>query len=126
MFAQVWQYVVRGNYRSAAATVIDHGRFTVTDKTYPGMIELANAAVRGVVYFDVTAQDVAALDAFEGPDYRRDCIAASLDSGEILKVSTYIYLDQARLSARPWLPEQFQMQRFLATYCRPDAKSDAD
>jgi gamma-glutamylcyclotransferase (GGCT)/AIG2-like uncharacterized protein YtfP len=117
MFPQVWQRVVRGSYRSAAATAAGHGRFAIIGETYPGMVALAGAAVRGVVYFDVAPDDVAALNTFEGPDYRLDKIAVTLDSGENVKAGTYIYLESARLSNRPWLPERFQMQRFLDTYC---------
>lgn len=117
MFPPVWERVVRARYRSMQATVSDHARFAIVGATYPGMIAQAGTAVRGVLYFDVSAQDVAALDAFEGSDYRREPVRATLESGETVTAGTYLYLDVARLAAAPWRPEAFQLQRFLQTYC---------
>jgi gamma-glutamylcyclotransferase (GGCT)/AIG2-like uncharacterized protein YtfP len=118
MFPEVWERVVRGRYRSVPAEVPNHARFAIKDETYPGMVAAAGGTVRGVVYFDVTPRDVAALDAFEGADYRRDDLPARLVSGEVVTVGTYIYLDAARLTELRWQPESFQMQRFLNSYCR--------
>lgn len=118
MFPQVWQRVVRGSYRSAPATMHDHTRYALQGETYPGMIAEAGSSVPGVVYFDVDAQDVALLDAFEGVEYRRDALLAQLDRGEAVNVETYIFQLPELLSDQPWLPEAFQMQRFLDSYCR--------
>lgn len=118
MFPEVWRRVVRGHYRSAPATVRDHARFVVKGETYPGMVSAADETVRGIVYFDVAPHDVDALDAFEGEDYRRIDLQASLDSGETITAGTYIYLNPARLTQARWQPETFQMQCFLDTYCR--------
>lgn len=117
MFADVWQRVVRGSYRSAPASMPGHARFAVKGETYPGMVPAAGATVRGVMYFDVAPRDIAALDAFEGADYRRADLQAVLDSGEAITASAYIYRDVQRLEHTGWRPEAFQMQRFLDTYC---------
>jgi gamma-glutamylcyclotransferase (GGCT)/AIG2-like uncharacterized protein YtfP len=82
------------------------------------MVPAAGETVHGVVYFDVTEQDIAALDAFEGSDYRRELVTAETASGQIVTAGAYIYLDAARLADAPWHPEAFQMERFLNTYCR--------
>ena len=74
MFPEIWQRVVRGDYRSAPATAPGYARYALADDTYPEMIVNEKATVEGVFYFDVDAQDVAALDAFEGSEYRRDSI----------------------------------------------------
>lgn len=118
MFPEVWQRVVRGNYLSAPAVVLDHARYALRGETYPGMIAEVGGAVPGVLYFEVDAQDVALLDAFEGVEYRRDRLPARLDSGEAVQVETYIFQLPALLSDQPWRPEVFQMQRFLDSYCR--------
>jgi gamma-glutamylcyclotransferase (GGCT)/AIG2-like uncharacterized protein YtfP len=118
MFPEIWNRVVRGRYRCAPVIVTDHARFAITGETYPGMVPASGETVRGVVYFDVTPQDIAALDVFEGGDYRRDTVHANLDSGEPVTADSYIYLHATRLANTPWDPEAFQMQRFLNTYCR--------
>lgn len=118
MFPQVWRRVVRGDYRSAAAVLDGHARYALAGETYPGAIARAGARIAGIVYFDVSEADVAALDAFEGSEYRRDRVRVRLASGEAADAHTYIYLLPQKLSESLWLPETFQMQRFLGTYCR--------
>lgn len=118
MFPDVWERVVRGSYQCSPATVYGCARFAIAGETYPGMIEQADASVEGILYFDVDAADLAALDAFEGDDYRRVVLQAKLESGGTIEAGTYLYLVAARLTSQPWLPEAFQMQRFLGTYCR--------
>jgi gamma-glutamylcyclotransferase (GGCT)/AIG2-like uncharacterized protein YtfP len=117
MFPEVWNRVVVGRYRSAPAGVTGHARFAITGESYPGMVPAAGETVRGVVYFDVTPQDIAALDVFEGSDYRRDTLYAKLDSGETVTADSYIYLRATRLADGRWDPEAFPMQRFLNAYC---------
>jgi gamma-glutamylcyclotransferase (GGCT)/AIG2-like uncharacterized protein YtfP len=118
MFPEVWNRVVRGRYRCAHAIVADHARFAIIAETYPGMVPAPGERVQGVVHFDVAPQDIAALDAFEGSDYRRATLRAQLGSGETVTADAYIYLHATRLANTPWNPEAFQMQCFLNTYCR--------
>lgn len=117
MFPPVWDRVVEGRYRRAEAVVEGCQRYEVKAETYPGMVRAAGQSVRGVVYFDVGTRDLAALDAFEGEDYRREALTAILANGERITVSAYLYLPAERLSARIWEPEGFRMQQFLDTYC---------
>lgn len=118
MFLQVWQRVVRGTYRSARARLDGHARFEIDNETYPGVIPQAGASVDGLLYFDVSPQDLAALDAFEGSEYRRDEVRVSLESGETVDAGVYLYLYPEKLSESPWIPEAFRMERFIGTYCR--------
>jgi len=83
MFPEVWQRVVRGDYRSAPAVLDGHARFALAGETYPGAIARSGAIVAGIVYFDVSDADVAALDAFEGSQYRRDRVRIRLDGGAL-------------------------------------------
>ena len=118
MFPQIWRRVVRGSYRPAPATAHDFIRLALADDTYPGMVARAGEQVDGVLYCDVDAQDVAALDAFEGCEYERSEIAVKMPAGEIVIAGTYIFLARQRLSAVSWEPQAFQMSRFIGAYCR--------
>jgi gamma-glutamylcyclotransferase (GGCT)/AIG2-like uncharacterized protein YtfP len=117
MFPQVWSRVVAGSYRSVPATAPGHARFVVTGETYPGMVAQSSASVEGVLYLDVGSDDLAALDRFEGGEYRRAVIEVELDDGSRAPAATYIYTGE-RLSAAAWDPAAFELQRFLQSYCR--------
>lgn len=117
MFPEIWQRVVRGNYRSATATLPGFARYALADDTYPGMVAQAEAVVEGLLYYDVAPPDLAALDAFEGREYRREKVNVVIESGETVIACTYIFLAKQRLSGLPWEPQAFQMSRFIGTYC---------
>jgi gamma-glutamylcyclotransferase (GGCT)/AIG2-like uncharacterized protein YtfP len=117
MFSDVWERVVHGRYRNAPATLAGHARYAITGETYPGMVARTDAVVTGVVYFDVAPEDLAALDAFEGEEYRRVTVTVAQGDART-SADTYLYLPREKLSDSPWNPDAFQMQRFLATYCR--------
>jgi gamma-glutamylcyclotransferase (GGCT)/AIG2-like uncharacterized protein YtfP len=117
MFAPVWRQVVRRRYRSAAARVDGHARYIVIGEDYPGMIAQAENHVDGVVYFDIEPADLAALDRFEGAEYRRASVVLEID-GRQVRADTYLYIDAAGLSAQPWRPEDFPLQHFIQRHCR--------
>lgn len=117
MFPAIWQRVVCGAYRSESAVLHDHARFALIDDTYPGVVPHVAATVEGVLYCDVDAADVAALDAFEGSEYRRDTVTVTLASGTTIVAQTYVFLATHRLSAQAWEPQAFRMSRFIETYC---------
>lgn len=118
MFAPVWQRVVQGTYRSAPARLDNYARFAITGETYPGMVAEDGASVIGVLYLDVSERDIAALDAFEGSEYRREDVLVTLETGETIAAGTYIYLLPEKLSQSPWSPEAFRLERFIGSYCR--------
>jgi gamma-glutamylcyclotransferase (GGCT)/AIG2-like uncharacterized protein YtfP len=122
MFPEVWERVVRGAYSHAVAAASGFRCYAVQGETYPGMIAADGAAsppdrVEGIVYFDVSLEDLAALDSFEGGDYRRVEIAASLPDGTSVNASAYLYLPQEKLAPEPWSRENFQLKSFLRSYC---------
>ncbi|HEY0845610.1 MAG TPA: gamma-glutamylcyclotransferase family protein [Noviherbaspirillum sp.] len=118
MFARIWGRVVRGEYASMPAVAYGHARYAIRGETYPGMVARSGASVEGVLYFDVGHEDIGALDAFEGSEYRRASIAVTLPGGESVQADTYIYLLPEKLSESPWSPDAFEMERFIGTYCR--------
>ena len=123
MFDPVWSGVVRGRYRSLPAVVADHARHAVRGETYPGVVERAGAEVRGRLWLDVSADDLARLDAFEGADYRR--VTVSVSAGEparAMQAQMYLYVRPERLEAAPWDEVWFEREgiaRFLRAYCAP-------
>ena len=118
MFAPVWQRVVAGTYRQVVADIRDHARYAVIGETYPGLVASVGANVQGVLYFAVASEDVAALDLFEGPDYRRETVVVCLPDGTKVMAETYFYCKKDALSNQFWNPQTFDLQRFINSYCR--------
>jgi gamma-glutamylcyclotransferase (GGCT)/AIG2-like uncharacterized protein YtfP len=118
MFDEVWTRVVKGRYRSIAATLADHARFAVADQDYPGMIPLGGGRVEGVLHLDVDEADLARLDRFEGDDYLRLSVSLACADGATRAGETYVYLLRDRLLESSWDPGAFAMAHFIATYCR--------
>lgn len=116
MFPEVWEKVLQGSYERTRGTACGYARYSVSGMTYPGMIAQAGSSVDGVVYFDISDDDLAILDAFEGENYQRRSVALQLADGRRIEAQTYLFLEPEELSNQPWDPEQFAMQRFLQSY----------
>ena len=112
MYPQVWDRVVRGRYRSAAALLPGIRRCALLGLSYPGAVPDAGAHIHGRVYFDVDAEDLARLDAFEASEYRRDDVVVSLpaEAGAAAPAQVYVYLDASRLEARDWDAQRFERE----------------
>ncbi|CAO3579184.1 unnamed protein product [Absidia cylindrospora] len=79
-----------------------HRRYAVKHATYPGVLESDNTAdqVHGILCQGLTLRDVAALDDYEGDEYKRQMTKVSLemddqghdDQGKTTPVSCQVYL----------------------------------
>ena len=81
------------------------------------MVAKPGQSVRGVVYVDVSDEDMAARYVFEGSDTRRIPVTVTLEDGEAVQGHIYLYRRLDKLSDSPWRPESFQIARFIGTYC---------
>jgi gamma-glutamylcyclotransferase (GGCT)/AIG2-like uncharacterized protein YtfP len=116
MFDEVWRQVVTGHYRSTPAMLRHHQRHALTGLSYPGVVAAPGEQVAGRLYLDVSADDIARLDAFEGREYRRDLLQVVLAGGALASAWTYIWLDPQRVSGKPWASDAFELHEFLQTY----------
>ena len=132
MYRRVWEHIVTGAYRSCSAVLHGYVRRRIRGKTYPALARAAPAdAVAGVVYLDISATDLAALDAFEeeGTAYVRRLVPVTLGNGSTLHAWTYVYRHPNDVEHTAWEPAQFEradLDRFLATYGRDHAPRVAD
>jgi len=111
MYPEVWDRVVRGRYRSAAAQLTGFRRRALTDASYPAAVSEAGARIRGRVYFDVAADDLARLDAFEASEYRREEVEVQADTpaGPVTaRAQVYVYLVVSRLAPQDWDEQRFE------------------
>ena len=119
MFEDVWNRLVRGNYLSQKATLMGYARRSVKNDEYPVIFQ-ADELVEGVVYYDITEEDMITLDAFEGEYYERKEVEL-LVKNEPVNACVYVlkehYFDI--IDPKPWSEAHFAtegIKRFLANY----------
>ena len=119
MFEPVWNRLVKGNYLSQKATLKGYARRSVKNDEYP-VIFPADESVEGVVYYDITDEDMITLDTFEGEYYERKEVEL-LVKGTPLQACVYVlkekYFDI--IDPKPWSETLFATEginRFLVNY----------
>ena len=65
-------------------------------RVYPALVKTAADAAPGLLLDDLSALDLAVLDAFEGDEYRRESISVIADG---LSLTAYAYLPVAAIAA---------------------------
>ena len=122
MFPPVWSTVVAGRYRSAEAWLDGHRRRAVRGQSYPALVPGAAAdRVRGVVYLDVSADDLARLDRFEGAAYARQEVDCALADGGTVRAWVYTVKPEhaGAVTDQDWDPDWFAREgihQFRAGY----------
>jgi gamma-glutamylcyclotransferase (GGCT)/AIG2-like uncharacterized protein YtfP len=138
MFERVWQRVVAGRYRRRPALLRGYRRLRVKGETYPALQRDDGAVVSGVLYLGVSDADLAALDAFEGADYRRiqvqvACLPEGGDGGDraeqagLQDADTYLFIADDKVEPRPWDPQRFadgEIDAFLRDYAPTGSRRD--
>ncbi len=136
MFEPVWARVVTGRYRSVPAVLHGFRRQRVRGATYPSLMRCAGAAVEGLLYLDVTDDDIAALDRFEGAGYRRIAVGvqtrvegrAGDAAGGRLAADTYLFVAEEKMEPGEWDAERFGREligEFLREHAPEAAKREA-
>ena len=121
MFAPVWDSLVGSHYRSEPAVLGGYRRFAVKGEDYPVIKpDPTHSCVEGVVYYDVSADDVARLDEFEGEYYLRKVVHV-IAGGRRVPAEVYSLRPQYYTIAlpQPWDPDKFShggIHRFMAQY----------
>ena len=122
MFARVWRRVVAGRYDRLPATLEGFRRQRVRGASYPSLQRCEGHSVAGILYVDVAATDLAALDAFEGADYRRIPVQVTVrppdgtapQSTRVLAAETYLFVADAKVEPGEWDPGWFEREQIEA------------
>ncbi|HVL77420.1 MAG TPA: gamma-glutamylcyclotransferase family protein [Noviherbaspirillum sp.] len=113
MFSEVWQRVVPGSHASVPARLPGYRRSAIRGVSYPGIAADDSAQVDGRLYLDVAAEDLAALDRFEGGEYARVAVSVVLEDGARFEAQAYVYLYPDKLTGAVWDPGHFDCAHFL-------------
>ncbi|HEX4842300.1 MAG TPA: gamma-glutamylcyclotransferase family protein [Limnobacter sp.] len=112
MYLPVWGQVVQGTYACKNATLLGHARYAVPGETYPATVAQKNGQVNGLLWMHVNMQDMARLDAFEGPEYQRQTVTVHAD-GVALEAQTYIWRAPELLDGALWEVSKFEAEGLL-------------
>lgn len=66
-----------------AATAPDCAAVYLSGRVYPALVSRPGSAAPGLLLVQATAEDLAALDAFEGDEYRRGPVQAMAATGQV-------------------------------------------
>lgn len=122
MFSPVWDAVVLGNYRATSAVLEGHARRRIVNDSYPVAFPSdANETIIGMLYHDVSNEDIKRLDFFEGEYYQRSKVSVRLNNANLVKAEVYLINPRYRhlVSEMPWDPDNFQercLSEFMSAY----------
>lgn len=121
MFDDVWNRVVQCSYGKRTAVLSGYKRLSVKGETYPGLVASPDGSVEGMVYLDVTTQDMQRLDRFEGEYYKKIPVTVTADDDRVLDAEVYLFKQSYKnmLSDTPWDPVHFKahhLRQFIAKY----------
>jgi gamma-glutamylcyclotransferase (GGCT)/AIG2-like uncharacterized protein YtfP len=132
MFDPVWSFVVAGDYDRCVAILPGYERKSVRGEVYPVVIPTAgHSQVPGILYFDVSASDMARLDTFERKYYfRRTEQVITLDKAAVA-AEVYVLSEEyyAMISHVQWDPVHFSttdLELFIQNYMDPDGRARKD
>ena len=131
MVAEVMGRVSGFHDAGEVALLAGHRRFRLSGQLYPAIVPWPGARVEGLLYRGLKHSQLTALDAFEGPMYRRVAVDVDVRAGRVT-AATYMLREEwgHMLSDEDWSPEDFVsdgLRRFIAQYpgfarpARPDA-----
>lgn len=117
MFEQVWSRVARGDYIRRSARLPGFARRKVRHDVYPVVFRTQDSdGVDGIVYLDVSKEDVARLDHFEGESYDRQKHMIVVEGSEKLVAAVYVLKDHYDyiIDHKEWDPLWFAQEGLAA------------
>ncbi|MBW2383254.1 MAG: gamma-glutamylcyclotransferase [Deltaproteobacteria bacterium] len=87
--AEVMRCVTGHEFRARPATLPGHRRRIIRGEVYPGMVADEHTSVRGVLYEELTEDDLDSLDLFEGEPYQRERVSV-VCAGAAVEAFTYV------------------------------------
>lgn len=123
MFSEVFQKVVRTHYTHVGGSIRHFQRSRIRNGSYPVVRRCySTEPLIGVLYLNVSMQDLLRLDKFEGCFYRRRWVSVTQTSAaRPLKAQLYVVKPQYNhlASGQPWSPQQFaqaELKAFIAEF----------
>jgi len=91
------------------AMLSGYKRVYVADATYPGIVSASDSAVDGILFKEVSVEEVARLDAFEGLDYETRTVSVSCANGGNAEARVFVPVPTLALTDKPWSLKDWQV-----------------
>lgn len=101
MCADIMRAACGGLPAARPARLDGFSRHPVAGEEYPGIRANSGHAVDGVLYLDVSPEQLARLDAFEGAQYLRRPVTVRLADGSRQEAQTYVFADHCLYLLQP-------------------------
>lgn len=103
MSTQVQRMVMRRAPQSVPAVLQDYKRYAVQRAHFPGIVEEPQAETRGLLLKDVSKEELASLDRYEGEGSLYERRQVQVETGDGFEEAyTYVFMHRASLEKHDW------------------------
>lgn len=110
MWPQIIEEVIGRPIAGTPARLLNVRRVGVRGEVYPAIIPFDGGVVDGMLYENLSAAEMDALDRFEGPEYERRSVTLDVN-GAAVNSETYFAADVLLLEDGDWSPESLSSER---------------
>ena len=109
IFPQVMEAVTGRPHEGQTAKLHNFAAYKVVGDVYPGIWHLEGVTTDGILYQDISPEDLEVLDRYEGEEYNRELLEVETEDGNMHRAWAYTYRPAYRhmLSETPWNAEYF-------------------
>jgi len=120
LFPQIMTAITGREHDGQKAWINNFAAFKVTGDIYPGIWPLEGVQTEGILYHNVSKEELEAMDRYEGEEYSRELLPVETEDGEIHKVWVYVFRAAYKhlLSETPWRPEMYDEAEIEAYVAR--------
>lgn len=118
MWPEIMSEVIGRPVSGCPAQLHDVRRQCVKDEVYPAIVPCAGCSVDGILYENLSASEMDALDRFEGEEYERRTVTLRVGDAA-MNAQTYFAADAIQLTDDEWCPERVlasDLERFRSEY----------
>lgn len=121
MYDQIWSSVVEASYEHLPGTLFGFERRCIRNEQYPAIVPgPITSTVDGVLYFNISRDDLLRLDSFEGSYYTRQAVQIHTDNNIFIGEAYVLSLNYRHIATTDtWDPERFGdegLDKFISTY----------
>lgn len=121
MHPEIMNHVAGHQFEFSKAHLTGYFRSRIHSEEYPAITPREGADVPGIVYFNVNAQALSRLDAFEGEMYSRITVEVSPAKGAAYQAMVYVLKPEYKhiLTGEAWSYDEFLSQgkeKFINRY----------